>query len=296
MYKAAIIGSNGYLGRHMSYYLKKEGFNVSDFDLQPAPMYGQTHYQTLDLLNTIDLEKISRDTDYIFVFTGINGTHRGFEQYKDFLEINELALLNLLTWLKDNKCNARVIFPSSRLVYKAKDIPIKENDEKLPKTIYAVNKLAAENLLWLYYNSFGIEYTIFRISLPYEDLFENEYFKGNMGVFINRAINGKNIKVYGRGEYRRTFTHIEDVCNYMISSIQLDESVNNIYNIGGEDHSLVEVAELIAEHHKVQVEYTDWPEMDRRIESGNTVFDYQKISKLSDYTPKHRILDLIRRK
>ena len=41
------------------------------------------------------------------------------------------------------------------------DSPLKENDEKETKTIYAVNKLICENLLYAYNNSFDIPYTIF---------------------------------------------------------------------------------------------------------------------------------------
>ena len=59
---------------------------------------------------------------------------------------------------------------------------------------------------------------------------------------IDNAVKGKNISLYGNGSVRRTFTHIEDVCDNLISGAFSDKCVNDVYNIGGEDMSLWEVA------------------------------------------------------
>ena len=50
-----------------------------------------------------------------------------------------------------------------------------------------------------------------------------------------------------------------------------------MFNIGGEDYSLKEMAELIAKKYDVGVDYVPWPDVALKIESGDTVFDDQKI-------------------
>jgi len=45
----------------------------------------------------------------------------------------------------------------------------------------------------------------------------------------------------------------------------------------GEDYSLKEMAELIAKKFNVGINYVAWPEVALKIESGDTVFDDDKI-------------------
>lgn len=58
---------------------------------------------------------------------------------------------------------------------------MKEDDEKETKTIYAVNKIACENLLYAYRQNFDIPYTIFRICVPFGNMFSDDYSFGTIG-------------------------------------------------------------------------------------------------------------------
>ena len=49
--------------------------------------------------------------------------------------------------MNENNCKARVIFPSTRLIYKGNDkSSLDEKSEKDAKTIYALNKLHSEKI------------------------------------------------------------------------------------------------------------------------------------------------------
>jgi len=293
MKKSIVIGSNGYLGRHLSFFLDKNGFENANYDIHPQGIAGQKNYHSLDITNKSDIKKLNPDVDYIFLFAGLTGTIDGFEKYNEFISANEIGLLNILSWIQETKSAVRIIFPSTRLVYKGNNHPLKEEDPKQAKTIYAANKLAAEQILWMYQNAFGINYTVFRICVPYGNVFDNSFSYGTIGFLLRKATKAENISLYGDGLIMRTFSHVEDICLSIINTLNKRDSENEIYNIGGEDLSLLFVARLIAEKYKVNVEFKDWPEMDLKLESGDTIFDSTKLDSLIQYNSTYRIQDWV---
>ena len=286
------IGSNGYLGRHLVYYLKNAGFQNHNFDIHPQSVSGVENYQSFDISNKEDFSKLNPEVDFIFLFAGLSGTADGFSKYPDFVRINEIGLLNLLTWMRETGSKARIVFPSSRLVYKGKkNYALKEDDPKETRTIYAVNKLASENLLWMYQNAFGIDYTVFRICVPYGNMFDNYFSYGTMGFFLSKAQKKEDIVLFGDGSLRRTFTHVEDLCQTIIRSVQSEQTRNEIFNIGGENLSLLEAAILVAKKFDVQVKFAGWPEMALKLESDDTVFDDTKLKTTGFGIYQHKLAD-----
>ena len=293
MKKIGVIGANGYIGKHIVSYLQRYyDVNVNSYDI--VAECDLPNYHKVDLTDKESIKGLNLDIDYIFMFAGLTGTYNGFNEYQKFISINELGLLNLLDAIKNSEYRPKVIFPSTRLVYKGVDKSLKEDDLKECKTIYAANKLACEGYLQAYHDSFDIPYTIFRICLPYGNLLSTDYSFGTVGFFIKQAKAGKDITLYGGGNIKRTFTHMEDLCYQIIEGSFHHESNGQTYNVGGETLSLHDAAEIIAAKYGTKVTEIPWPERDLRIESSHTYFDDTKIrsllrnmnpyKKLSDFT------------
>jgi UDP-glucose 4-epimerase len=277
IFHCAVIGSSGYIGRHLVYSLNQTSHKLTLFDIQNPESNHDNQYHKLDITNRSEVERILWDFDYIFYFAGLTGTYAGFDQYEKFIALNELGLLNLLSTIRHQKLKPRIIFPSSRLVYKGSDEPLKEDDAKDPKTIYAVNKLSGEHFIRNYHIAFGIPYNIFRICVPYGIQTDVEYSFGTIGTFLKMAHQNLPVTLFGDGSLKRTFTHIEDLCRQILTVSFMRESENQTFNIAGESYSLEEVAMLVAQKYNVGVKYVSWPEKDLLIESGHTVFDADRI-------------------
>jgi len=286
--KVVIIGGKGYIGKNLDFYLRQRGiismvYDVHDFD--------EPNYKQIDITNPSSVAKIDKNVDCIFMLAGLTGTYAGFDKYSIYNSINEVGLMNLLDDIRRSKYRPKIIFPSTRLIYKGADKPLKETDKKETKTIYAVNKLACEGILQAYKASFDIPYTIFRICVPYGNLITTDYSFGIVGHFIKQASEGKDITLYGGGNIKRTFTHMEDVCHQLVEGSFNPDSNGEIYNIGGETHSLREAAEIVAAKYKTNVIDVPWPERDYRIESGHTYFDDTKIRKLINIGNYKKLID-----
>lgn len=289
---AIVIGSNGYIGRNIVYYLKtvvKEDHLVCA-DIHDSSVDGGLIYHKIDITDLNDLNKLDLDVDYIYMFSGLTGTWDGFENYDKFIAINETGLLNLLTAYRKQASKARIIFPSTRLVYKGeRKQPLKEEDEKDPKTIYALNKVMCESILKIYHEVFAVNYTVFRICVPYGHLCPGAGSYGTIDFFLSKARDKQHITLYGDGEAFRTFTHVEDICSKVVAAVQKDESNGQIYNIGGENRSLLDVANAIALKYGVRLEHIPWPDNALKIESGDTLFDASKLERLTSPIYRHSI-------
>lgn len=288
MKKCIIIGSCGYIGRHLVKYLENYDTINTCYDILDC---NSLNYRYIDITDNEAIKTIDLDVDFIFMFAGLTGTYAGFDSYQNYIKINEISLLNLLDAIRKSAYRPKVIFPSTRLVYKGYDKPLKEEDEKESKTIYAANKLACEGYLKAYHDSFDIPYTVFRICIPYGNLLSSDYSFGTIGFFIKQAKNGKDITLYGGGTIKRTFTHMEDLCYQIIEGAFCPDSNGQVYNIGGETLSLHDAAEIIARKYGVNVVAVPWPDRDLRIESDHTYFDDNKIKSLLDLRPYKKLAD-----
>ncbi|MBT2562758.1 NAD-dependent epimerase/dehydratase family protein [Pedobacter sp. ISL-64] len=296
MSKISILGANGYIGQHLAYnLLENHEHDIALFDVQARGKIKNELYEQLDLSSDISNNATKKlcDSDYIYFFSGLTGTYKSVEEYQNFININELGLLKVLDLIKDQITKPKIIFPSTRLIYKGKKgILLKEDDEKEFKTIYSINKFACESYLEIYRNLFGLDYTIFRICVPYGNMIGTELSYGTLGHFVNKAQNGQPISLYGDGNLCRTFTHVEDLTNILIIGGMVSDTNNKVYNIGGKDHlSLLDVATPIADFFNVTVNFIPFPEVDMLIESGDTMFDDSALMATIKYSYIHSFND-----
>lgn len=298
--KALVVGAAGYLGKNLSHYLMEMGHEVTgiarsavsdtlfDHPRWQGVVLDASRFDQLTCLNLVDY-------DVIYVMAGKTGTLDGFERYEEYISCNQLPLLHILKLVVDQGSNARIVFPSSRLVYQGKPgIKLKEDDEKTSRTVYAVNKLACEGFLEAWSRLRKVEYTIFRLCVPYGHLTGTGYGYGTLSFMMNQASKDGRIKLFGDGQMRRTFTHVRDVCRVMMLYPLRSDTKNMIINIGGGDHcSLLELASMIATKQSCSVEFSPWPEDHLLVESGDTMFDDGLLQSIMPFAYRGRLEDIL---
>lgn len=282
MKTVTIIGANSYIARNLIHIINVENMDIKLFlyDREESHRDCLQNYAPVNILDEKSVAAVNFNVDAVILFTGKTGTYAGFDDSRTFVEVNELGMLNVLNAMRKADSDAKLVFPSTRLVYKGKEEPLSEDDEKEFKTLYAVNKYACEQYLKMYSNVFNIHYSIFRICVPYGSLLEGVSSYGTAEFFIGKAKKGENISLYGKGEVRRTLTYIGDLCRTLILGSLSEQCLNDVYNIGGEAYSLNDMASEIASKYGVGIEYAPWPEAALRIESSSTVFDSTRLDNI----------------
>lgn len=270
MKKLAIFGARGYLGRQLAHYFSDKGVPCDGFDVPECDVTDRAFWETFS----------PADYSAVLFFAGLTGTERGFDLADSYLQVNEGGLLNLLSRLAPFGAAApKVVFPSTRLVYRGSEHPLCEDAPKETKTVYAVNKLACESYLSAYANRYGIRYAVCRICVPYGSLTDaGDYSYGTVGFFVRQIADGQPVRLYGGGVVRRTFTHVADICR--VVEFLSRSTATGVFNVGGCAHSLREVAERFAAKGNAGVQSVEWPDEALRLESGSTVFDSTRLDEL----------------
>jgi UDP-glucose 4-epimerase len=284
-----VFGADGYIGSHLVHFLLQSENKVSALGSVSSASAGDGVFRAVDVAQRASLEGINWDVDAVFMFAGLTGTHDGFQRGEQFVNVNEIGLLNIIESIRVSGFRPRIVFPSTRLVYRGSETALCEDDPCEPKTIYAVNKLACEHILRVYSNSFDIDHTIYRIGVPYGCVIGTEYSYGTVGAFMKQAAANQVIRLFGDGSLRRTYTHVEDLCNQILISCLAASTRNKTFNTLGEDVTLRSVAEVIAKKFGARLVFTPFPDKDLRIESGHTVFDAAKLQGLFSVGLKRKI-------
>ena len=293
---ALVVGSNGYLGSNLSYQLIKIGVKVRLADISENSIIPSNHYTQIDFTEKAGIVSILKDIEIVFFFAGKTGDSQlGFNQPDQFILGNEVTLVNLLNVIKDLEIKPKIIFPSTRLIYQGSDSEIDENSKLEPKSVYSVNKLACENYLRIFGNCFDIDFAIFRISLPYGSIVpQNRLSYGIMSFLVNSAMNKQPLKIYGDGKQIGSLIHIQDLVNIIVNASSSSETNNEIFNIGGPDHfEMGEVVKLIASKFDVDVENVNWPDISKKTDQGNLIFNSEKILKILNYSFQYNFKEWI---
>ncbi len=293
--RIAIIGASGYLGSNIKTVVETHypSANVFLYDRKGADD-GRIAHLAIDFSSREEYTRIDFDVEIIFFFLGKTGTKAGYIVPDEYIDVNERYLLYSLDEYCKQGSKARFVFPSTRLIYKGKIGPIDEESEKQFNTVYAMNKFAGEQYVEQYSRLFGVRYSIFRICVPYGTLSLVQPRYGTIDYMLEQIRLDGEICLYGDGTARRTFTHVEDVCNLMLKGALDDFCEGGVYNIGGEEYSLSDVAHLIANKYSGAVRYEPYPKIDGLIESGDTVFSDAKLMSILHYTYRHTLLEWLR--
>lgn len=292
MNKILITGANGYVGSHLSQSLIDLGKDVRLTDIAATSILSYPNYIQVDFRNEGSIRSVISDVDTIYFFTGRTGNSReGFEEPSSFIEGNVITLVNLLKVVKDMEKKPRIIFPSTRLLYEGKEGLITEDSAMNPKSVYSINKMACEQYLKIYGDCFGIDYTIFRISLPYGKLIKDDRVSyGIMSYLVDQARGKNELYIFGDGKQKGSFIHIEDLVQILIKGGLHQLTKNQTYNIGGPDNVEMRfIIQKIADKYNVAVKVVEWPEEAKLTDQGDLVIDSSRILDLIGYKYKFSI-------
>jgi len=242
-----ITGGAGFIGSNLSEYLLKKGFNVIVIDDLSTGKIKNISNSKIKFYkrDVLDINKINFKTNIdIVVHLAAKGEILISKDKEDIYAKSNLdALQSLLNFTSQNKIK-KFIFASSSSIYgDTMNKKINENFRSDPKHFYAYTKLIGEKMIINYSKINKFDYTIFR--------FFNIYGKNSVAVvakFIAQKLQNKRITIFGNGQQKRDFLHIDDL-NYAIhQSIKIKKSNNQIYNLGsGKSESVINLKKIVSE-------------------------------------------------
>lgn len=199
-----------------------------------------------------------------------------------------LPHLSLLGACSEQATKPLIVFPSSRLVYgKPRYLPVDEQHPTHPTTVYGIHKLTVEHYLRVYHLTTGLPYLIFRISNPYGPHQLQRRGYGILNAFVQQALAGEPIRLFGDGDQRRDFIFVDDLMAIMLHLIATPACYNDAYNVGGLNPvRLVDAARMIAEEvPETSIVHEPWPAEYLKVETGDYAGSLAKLTAILPTPP-----------
>lgn len=246
-----------------------------------------------DIRDPAVVDEAVADCDLVFHLAGKSGSLASNASPLDDLDVNSRGTLVLLESCRRVNAVAKIIFPSSRLVYGANaEMPATETAMTAPLSVYGIHKLAAEQYLLLYQRLHGLRASILRITNPYGPFQRPEQNRyGIVNWFIHEAMHDRPLPVYGQGAQLRDYIHVDDVVDAMLAAGASPEADGRIFNVGsGRGVSFLEMADhIIRAAGRGRVKHVDWPADAALVETGDFVADTSLIADCLGWTARIRL-------
>lgn len=242
-----VTGGAGFIGSHLVEYHLAKGDHVHAVDdlstgslantllFQGNPNY---RFTQADILTWEDLDKAVGWADRVYHMAAVVGMFRVLEDPVRVLAINIAACERVLRAAKASSWKSKVIIASSSEVYGKGADEFEENAELTiesssnPRWNYAISKLADE-VFGLSYarEDGGPDVVIVRL---FNTIGPRQSGRYGMVVprFVNQALQGNTVSVYGDGTQSRCFCDVRDTVR-AFDLLASDPSTNaEIFNVG----------------------------------------------------------------
>jgi nucleoside-diphosphate-sugar epimerase len=253
--RALVTGGAGFIGSHLVDALLLADIDVVVLDdlssgrrerLNDAVTFVEGAVECLD-----DVRRAVDGCEVVYHLAAHRSVFRSVESPLATDSANTHGTLTVLVAARDAGVR-RVVNSSSSSVYGGGDVlPTPESASTVPKSPYAVSKLAAEHHCRVFSELFDLE----TVSLRYFNVFgprqdPNGRYAAVIPLFISALLNDKPPEVHGDGRQTRDFTYVTDAvaANMRAATAPTESAQGQAYNVaGGEPWDLLRLLGHLAE-------------------------------------------------
>ena len=256
-----ITGGAGFIGSHLTEALLAEGHSVTVVDdlstgsldnlsgVRDDPAF---RFVRESVRETSTMTSLIDRCDMVFHLAAAVGVQLIVDHPVHTIETNihgSEVVLNLA-----NKFGRKILVASTSEVYgKNTKTPFGEDDDttlgstRFTRWSYACSKMIDEFLALAYHQECGLETIVCRF---FNTVGPRQTGTYGMVVprFVQRALAGDTIEIYGSGDQTRCFCNVSDVVGALLKLIDCDQAVGEVINVGAtESISIDALAEKIIE-------------------------------------------------
>lgn len=237
-----ITGANGFVGSWLTERLVERGAKVralirkdsvvglrsiGHMESRPRVVYG-------DVRDAEVAKKLVAGSDIIFHLAAVTQVLYASRNPVEAYEINAYGTLNLLEALRASKSDPFLVYMSTDKVYgEPKYLPIDEDHQLAGKSPYDASKLAADRLVYAYYNTYGLKSSIVRCSNIIGGRDSN--FLRIVPDIVSAVLNNSRPVIRGDGTQIRDYMHVHDAVSGLVAVAEKQRKSNGeAFNIGTE--------------------------------------------------------------
>jgi UDP-glucose 4-epimerase len=248
-----ITGGAGFIGSHLAETLLADNHRVTVVDNLSTGSFsnlsGVSQNPALRLIfgSVLEcdlIEPLVREADVVFHLASAVGVKMIMEKPVETIETTFHGTDVVLRYA--SRYRKKVVFTSSSEVYgKSENVPFCEDGDRLegPTTLhrwaYACTKALDEFLVLAHYKTSGLPVVVVRLFNTVGPRQSSQY---GMVIprFVEAALQGQPLLVYGDGSQSRCFCHVADVVRALDAVAVEAKCVGNVINIGNAEEVTID--------------------------------------------------------
>jgi UDP-glucose 4-epimerase len=301
--KSFVTGAAGFIGSHLTVALLDAGHEVVGLDdlstgrlenlagLAGNPRF---RFEQGSILDRDLVDELADGADRVFHLAAAVGSFVIRDRTLESLRTNIHGTENVVEAAHRN--GARILIASTSEIYGKNDkVGLREDDDRISgsplrsRWSYAEAKAIDESLVDAYVRERGLWAVIVRL---FNTVGPRQTGRYGMVIpnFVQQAISGQPITVYGTGQQSRAFGFVGDVVGALADLAHHPDAVGEVFNIGStQEITINDLAELVKKMTSSKSEIIHIP-YDRAYEEGfedmpRRVPDISKIQRLTGYQP-----------
>lgn len=259
--KACITGGAGFIGSHLADYLIERGNDVIALDDLSTGQLGNIEhlrgradfeFVLGSVLNADLVDDVISRCDVVYHLAAAVGVELIVRKPLESLATNVRG--SEIVFEKAHKYAKPVLVTSTSEIYgKNASDRLHEDDDRIlgsplkSRWSYSEAKAIDEILAFTYWKEKGLPTVIVRL---FNTVGPRQTGSYGMVIprFVQRAIRGEPLQIYGDGSQTRCFCYVGDVVGALVSLLSLPEAYGKVFNIGGQQEiSMSELAVKVIE-------------------------------------------------
>jgi UDP-glucose 4-epimerase len=251
--KFLITGGAGFLGSALANRLVKKGHEVRVLDDlstgDPKALLPEVNFTRGDINDRPKLWTLMQEVDCVYHLAARVSVPESVLYPREYNTVNVGGTVTLMEAMRDVGVR-RVVFISSGAVYGNQNVqPLRESSIPVPRSPYAVSKLAGEYYVRTIGDLWEIETVCLRVF--------NAYGPGQhippshapvIPNFLRQASHNGTLVIHGDGSQTRDFVYVEDAVNGMAAAAIAPNINQMVINIGsGTETSTLSLARMVTE-------------------------------------------------
>ncbi len=255
--RVLITGVAGFIGSHLAERFVKEGFYVIGMDNfltgnpdNIAHLFEKKNFRFIHY-NVVNYIYVEGPVDLVVHLACPASPVDYMNHPIHTMKVDSLGTLNTLGFAKLK--GSRYVFASSSEVYGSAQVHPQPEDywgyvnPVGPRSVYDEAKRFSEALCMAYHREHGLDVRIARIFNTYGPRMRRKDGRV-IPTFVERALKGEPLPIYGDGSQTRSFCYIDDLVEGLFRLSVKEGLAGTVVNLGNpEEVSILEVAKRVIE-------------------------------------------------
>ncbi|MDC3408813.1 NAD-dependent 4,6-dehydratase LegB [Burkholderiales bacterium] len=255
--KVLITGADGFIGSHLTEALVEAGFETKAFvlynsfgswgwlDHVPPKIKDNLEVFAGDIRDPHGVRAAMGGCDAVLHLASLVAIPYSYHSPDTYIDTNVKGTLNILQAARQLDISRFVHTSTSEVYGTARFVPITEEHPLQGQSPYSASKIAADQLAYSFYTSFGLPVSIVR---PFNTYGPRQSARAVIPTIITQIAQGKREIKLGSVSPTRDFNFVKDIVAGFMAAMQAGSFLGEVVNLGSNfEISIGDTASLIGD-------------------------------------------------